>query len=289
LDHNLYSGFVQDKIMLLNNVFLTLGTKIEHNDYTGFEYEPSGRVQWNVTQKQMVWAAVSRAVRMPARYDRNLFEPNPAIELFLEGNPNFQSETLIAYEVGYRAQVARQLTTSISGFYNTYNNLRSLGFANGTAPPVEFQNNNEGTTYGFEYSATYQPVDWWRIHAGYDLLKEDIHVKPGDVDLFASLAETADPQQQFSVRPSLDLTKNLEVNSALRWVDTLHNNNGATPGTVPSYFELDARLAWHLNKRIEISIVGQSLLHDQHPEYGFPGPTREQVPRSVYGKVTCRF
>jgi iron complex outermembrane receptor protein len=289
LDHSLYSGFVQDKIRLLRNVYFTLGTKIEHNDYTGFEFEPSGRLQWNITDKQMVWGAVSRAIRMPARYDRNLFEPNPSVALFLEGNPDFQSETLIAYEVGYRAQLFRTISTSVSGYYNSYDRLRSLGFANGTAPPVEFQNNNEGNTYGFEYSATYQPVDWWRVRGGYDLLKEDIHVKPGDVDLFGSLAETADPQQQFSVRPSLDLMKNLELDSALRWVDTLHNNNGATPGTVPSYFELDARLAWRLNKRIELSVVGQSLLHDQHPEYGFPGPTREQIPRSVYGKVTCWF
>jgi iron complex outermembrane receptor protein len=289
LDHSLYSGFVQDKIRLLNNVFLTLGTKVEHNDYTGFEVEPSGRVQWNFTEKQMVWGAISRAVRMPSRYDRDLYEPNPAYELFLAGNPNFQSETLVAYELGYRAQLFRAVSTSISGFYNTYNNLRSLGYSSGTSLPVMFQNNDEGTTYGFEYSATYQPANWWRVRGGYDLLKEDIRVKPGDVDLFDALNETADPQQQFSVRPSLDLGKNIEMDSALSWVDTLHNNNGATPGTVPSYFELDGRLAWHLNKRIDVSVVGQNLLHDHHPEYGFPSTTREEIPRSVYGKVAVQF
>jgi iron complex outermembrane receptor protein len=288
-DQSLYSGFVQDKIMLLKNVFLTMGTKLEHNDYTGFEIEPSARLQWNMTEKQMVWGAISRAVRTPSRYERNLYEPNPTYELFLAGNPNFQSETLIAYELGYRAQLFRTVSTSISGYYNTYGDLRSLGYSRGMTLPVMFQNNDEGNTYGFEYSATYQPVNWWRVRGGYDLLKEDIYVKPGQTDIFDALDNTADPQQQFSVRPSLDLAKNIEADSALRWVDRLHINNGATLGIVPSYFELDARLAWHLNKRIDISVVGQSLLHDYHVEYGFPSTTREEIPRSVYGKVTCQF
>jgi iron complex outermembrane recepter protein len=167
--------------------------------------------------------------------------------------------------------------------------LRSLGLTGGTNLPVIFQNNDEGTTYGFESSATYQLVDWWRLHGGYDLLKEDIDVKPGRVDLFNGLNETADPQQHFSVRSSMDLPQHTELDAGLRWMDTLHNNNGATPGSVPSYFELDTRLAWHPTRNLELSIVGQNLLHDHHPEYGFPTPGREEIARNVYGKVTCRF
>jgi iron complex outermembrane receptor protein len=152
-----------------------------------------------------------------------------------------------------------------------------------------FQNNLEGQTYGTELSATYQMLDWWRLHGGYDLLKEDIHVKPGQYDFNNALNETADPQQQFQVRSSMDLPRNVEFDADLRWVDTLHNNNGSTPGTVPSYFELGTRIGWRLSKNVELSIVGQNLLHDHHAEYGFPSPSREEIVRSVYGKVTCRF
>ena len=107
LDQNLFSGFAQDEIMLDEKWFLTLGTKLEHNDYTGFEVEPSGRLQWKVTPKQMLWAAVSRAVRTPSRIDRDLREPTdlpPAYpQSVLDGGSDFESETLIAYESGYRA------------------------------------------------------------------------------------------------------------------------------------------------------------------------------------------
>jgi iron complex outermembrane receptor protein len=288
LDHNLFSGFVQDEIMLLKNLFFTLGTKVEHNDYTGFEFEPSGRLQWNATEKQMFWAAVSRAVRTPSRVDRDVREPNSATPV-LAGEPGFDSENVIAYELGYRAQLTRKASTSISAFYNDYSDVRSLSFTPGTIVPLFFANNLEGETYGVEITADYQVLDWWRLHAGYDLLKEHIHVKPGEMDINNGLNETSDPQNQFSLRSSMDLPKNIEFDAGLRWVDTLHNNNGTTTGTVPSYFELDARLAWHPTKRLELAIVGQNLLHDHHPEYGFPSSNREEIARSVYGKVTFGF
>ena len=289
LDHNLYSAFAQDEIRLWRQLYFTAGTKIEHNDYTGFEFEPSARLHWIVVTNHTVWAAVSRAVRTPSRVDRDLSEPAPPNLVVLKGDAGFDSETVIAYEVGYRAQFGRKVATSISGFYNDYNDVRSTSETPTTVLPFFFQNNLEGQTYGFEFSGNYQALDWWRLHAGYDLLKEDIHVKPGKQDLNDALNETADPQQQFSVRSSMDLPRHAELDAGLRWVDTLHLNSGPTVGTVPSYFELDARLAWHATKRLEFSVVGQNLLHDHHPEYGFPSPTRVEIERNIYGKIAWQF
>jgi len=290
LDQNLFSGFLQDEIELMEKVYLTVGSKLEHNDYTGFEYEPSARIQWNVTDKQMIWGAISRSVRMPSRYDRDLFEPSPSYGTFLgTSNSTFESETVIAYELGYRAQLGKKVSTSLSAFYNDYNNLRSLNYTPTTILPLYWGNNLEGDTYGFELSADYQILGWWRLHGGYDLLKETIHPKPGQTDLDNGLNETADPQQQVFLRSSMDLPCRTELDANARWIDTVHNNNGPTPGTVPSYFELDTRLAWEATKNIELSIVGQNLLQAQHPEAGFPGSTQEQIVRSVYGEITWRW
>ncbi|MBW8864532.1 MAG: TonB-dependent receptor [Verrucomicrobia bacterium] len=288
LDRNLFSAFAQDEIMLCKDVFFTLGTKVEHNDYTHFELEPSGRLQWKVTPDQMLWTAVSRAVRTPSRVDRDTREPDSSTPI-LVGGKDFESETLIAYELGYRAQLAKKLSTSISAFYNDYDDVRSVGFTPVTIIPLFFANNLEGQTYGLELTVDYQILDWWRLHAGYDFLDEYIHVKPGQMDINNGRNETSDPEHQFSIRSSMDLTHNVEFDTGLRWVDTLHNNNGAATGTVPSYFELDARLAWHPVKNLELSIVGQNLLHNRHPEYGFPDANREEIVRSVFGKVAWQF
>jgi iron complex outermembrane recepter protein len=292
LDQNLYSGFLQDEIKPFEKLILTGGTKIEHNDFTGFEFEPSGRLQYNLAEHQIVWIAISKAVRTPSRYDEDLFEPAPGYTyLFRQvGDPNFRSETVIAYELGYRAQITPKVSGSLSGFYNVYDHLRSTSDTISlTAPSLittYFENNLEAHTYGFEFSANYQAQSWWRLHAGYDLLKEDIFLQPGTTDLNEGLNETADPQQQVMLRSSMDLPYRIEFDVDGRWIDTLHNNSGSTPGTVPSYGEMDVRLGWHATARIELSVVGQNLLHDQHPEAGFPSPTREEIARVVFGKVS---
>ena len=292
-DQNLYNGFVQDEIRIRENLFFTMGTKLEHNDYTGFEVEPSARLQWNVTPKQMLWAAVSRAVRTPSRIDVDLSEPGPGhlLTVLQGGGAAYTSESVIAYELGYRAQLGPKVDTSISVFYNDYNNIRSTTTNSITGLlPFSFQNNLEGDTYGVEVGLNYQVLDGWRLHGGYDFLKENIHVKPGQFDLNDALNETSDPEHQFQIRSSMDLPYRLQLGTGLRWVDILRVNNGATEGTVPSYFEMDARLAWQATKNLEFSIVGQNLLHDRHQEYGFPGSTTtEEISRSVYGKVTWQF
>jgi iron complex outermembrane recepter protein len=288
LDHSLVSAFAQDEITLAQDVFLTLGTKLEHNDYTGFEVEPTARLRWSYSPDRMVWAAVSRAVRMPSRVDRDLKQPSQ-FPIILAGSADFESETLIAYELGYRAELGAKASASISAFYNDYDDLRSLSFTPTTIIPLFFANNLEGETHGIEISANYQPVSWWRLRAGLDLLKERLHVKPGESDINNARNETADPERQLSVRSSLDLPQHVELDAGLRWVDTLYNNDNGEAGTVPSYAEVDVRLGWHPVKRLDFSIVGQNLLHDHHPEFGVPGPAREEIVRAVYGKVTWRF
>ncbi|MGA2030209.1 MAG: hypothetical protein ABSG87_09070, partial [Verrucomicrobiota bacterium] len=124
---------------------------------------------------------------------------------------------------------------------------------------------------------------------GYDFLKENIHVKPGQTDFDDALGETADPENQVFLRSSMDLPGQTELDTSFRWIDTIHNNNGATVGTVPAYAEMDVRLGWHATKNLEISIVGQNLLHDQHAEAGFPGTAQEQIVRSIFGKIAWSF
>lgn len=289
LNQNLFSAFVQDEIALQKNLSITIGTKLEHNDYTGFEFEPDARLSWTVSSSQAVWAAVSRAVRTPSRIDHDLTEGTPPYVVLLKGSSDFTSEALIAYELGYRAQLSSKLTTSVSTFYNQYNDLRSVSFTPGTILPLYFANNAEGKTYGLEFTGNYQVSHSWSLHAGYTFLREHLRVKPGQSDYTAARNETADPEHQFSIRSSLTLPWRAELSAGLRWVDTLQTNNGPTPGTVPSYFEFDTRLAWHASDRLELSVVGQNLLHGHHPEFGFPDPTRVEIQRSVYGKLAWRY
>jgi iron complex outermembrane receptor protein len=158
---------------------------------------------------------------------------------------------------------------------------------------VYFANDLEGDTYGAEVSFNYQVLPWWRMNAGYDYLHENIHAKPGYVDTTDGMNETGDPRHQVFLRSAMDLRDHVDLNLALRWIDTLtldeSPNSGTVSGQVPSYFELDGRVGWRMTRQLELSLVGQNLLHDHHPEYGFPTDTREEIAREVFVKAELRF
>lgn len=299
LDLDLFNLFVQDQIMLSTVFYFTPGIKIEHNDYTGFEFEPSVRIQANISNKETLWASVSRAVRLPSRIDRHVRLPTPAfspiVENLLIGGVDFESETVIAYELGYRAQIGSGVSSSVAAFYNVYDNVRSTSLSPpdpifGLPFPLYYDNNLEGDTYGIELSITGQVFDWWRLYGTFNLLDIDIRVKPGQFDFNNALNETADPRHRFSLRSSMNLLGNMELDAGLRWIDSFRHNNAGTAETVPSYAELQVRLGWHLTPKLEISVVGQNLLHDQHLEYDVSGINpRTEIERSVYGKIACRF
>ncbi|MCK5069376.1 MAG: TonB-dependent receptor plug domain-containing protein, partial [Desulfocapsa sp.] len=124
---NLYSGFVQDEIMLAtDSLWLTLGVKWEHNEFTGNELQPSGRLLWKVTDKQTVWAAISRAVRTPSEFEESgsitmgviPTIPPDSMKFTLNGSDQYGAEELIAYEAGYRWFALANVSLDLSVFYN---------------------------------------------------------------------------------------------------------------------------------------------------------------------------
>ena len=286
LSQRWFSGFVQDEVPLgTDRLRLTLGTKIEHNDYTGVEFQPSGRLAWTLTQRQMLWGAISRAVRTPSRIDRDFFVPvAPGSASFLvAGGPNFVSEDVRAYELGYRSEPHDRLSVTVATFYNDYGHIRSLEQLAPPAPfPLVFANGQTGNSYGAELTAEYRVTDWWRLRSGYTALRLHIRPEPGSTDKSFGSTEAHDPSHYGTLRQSLDLPAHLQFDVGFRYVGQIANQ------TVPAYGELDGRLAWQATPALECSIVGQNLLHAHHAEFGVPA-TRKEAERGVYGKLVWRF
>jgi len=288
LTHHLYSGFIQDAVSLSDRVTITAGTKLEHNTYTGWEWEPSVRAQWEVNTRNMLWSAISRAVRSPSRIDRDYSQPAAGL-VVIKGSDTFVSEKVLAYEAGYRTQMNDRLVASTAIFYNNYQHLRSTSITPTTILPLYFENNLKGYTYGIELNGTFQIAEWWQMRAGYTFLSEHLSVEPGKFDLSQAHNETADPQHQVMLRSMLELPGRVQLDAELRWVDELIVNNGPNVATVPDYTELDIRIGWRITESLELSLTGQNLLHNHHPEFGFPTPTRVDAERNVTGKLVWRL
>jgi iron complex outermembrane receptor protein len=306
----LVSAFVQDAIALVpDHLHVTLGTKVEQNDFTGFEVQPSGRISWIPHERHTLWGAVSRAVRTPSRAERDVgifTDPSPVLPPLPlplvapgAGNSDFRSEDLIAYEIGYRVSVHPRLSLDFAVFYNEYNHLNSvvaqplqLQFSSGPTAtpylvlPLVFGNDLHGETYGGELSALWQPVDHWRLRAAYTFLQMQLHTR-GSVSSLSEANEGSSPHHQVSLWSDIDLGSHVEWGFGLRYVDRL-------PGLlqrIPAYTELETRLAWKPTRHCELAIVGKNLLHAHHREYSPVEVTARNVAvdRAIYAKITLRF
>ncbi len=291
---DLWSAFLQDEISFSDdNIKLTIGSKFEHNDYTGIEIQPNIRAIWRPLKLYSVWAAVSRAVRTPSRAESDVryysaINTAPFLSR-LYGDVDFESEDLIAYEIGLRLYPCEHLSLDLTTFHNDYDNLRTFEFGGLNAVPLYIRmdggNKMEASTYGVELAVDYQPFIWWRLAGAYTFLQMQLHLHGDSTDTVSENAEGESPHHQISLRSSMDLSHDVELDLWARYVDSLPSQD------IGSYITLDIRLGWELSRDLELSICGKNLLDSQHPEFEseIVETTPTEVERSIYGKITFKF
>lgn len=312
LDYALFSAFVQDQISLIpQELELTLGTRLERNDFTGWEFQPNARLLWKPHPQHRVWAVASRSVRTPSRGDDGVglnlmvLPPQPPLDLpaliVFQGNPDFGSEQQTSYELGYRTWPTEGLSLDLTAFYNDYDDLRAVQQRNDLATVVDgylripalFVNAMQGRTWGFELAANWRAADDWRLQLAYSHLRVDLQNQPGFSELIPVVREGSQPRNLISLLSSLDFRPDLEFDLWLYYVGEMPELAIGTPANVTavdSYFSVNARLGWRPRRDWEWSLVGTHLLGAPHVEYAqetYPFP--EQAERAVYGRIKWSF
>ncbi len=300
------NAFAQDEISLFaKRLRLTLGSKFEYNDYTHLEIQPTGRILWKPTANQSVWAAVSRAVRTPARGERGarattmVLPPGtvPGVSLPTAvttfGNESVNSETVIAYEMGYRFRAAKTFSVDAAAYYNEYRNLRRaiperpFTAFSPSGPhmviPFLIGNGIDGQLYGLELAMDWQLTQKIRLQSSYAYTLPTLH---GETNRYLPRVplRLENPRHQISLRAGFDLPHNTTLDLWWRYVDELGDR-------VDSYHSLDVRLGWKPISDLEISVVGQNLIENHHLEFipEFDAMTPTEVQRSVYAAITLKF
>jgi iron complex outermembrane receptor protein len=278
----LFSVFAQDEIALRpQRLHLVAGAKVEHTGFTGVEFQPSVRLSASMAHEQTLWGAVSRAVRTPTRFDQDIRVPiGPVIAI--EGNPDFESEHVIAYEAGYRLRPLPRVSLDLAAFYNRYTELRSQEPPPGGGLPIVLGNGYRGRGAGVEVAGNVQAAARWLLHASYTFTSVDLEPAPGSRDVTGGVSEANDPRHQFAMRSYLDLPGAFELDAFFRAIGEIETL------AVPAYAELNLRFGWRVTGTVDLSVVGRDLLHDRHPEFG-PPPGRHEFQREALGRVTWRF
>jgi len=236
---------------------------------------PNLRVAWQPNQRNLVWAAISRAVRTPSRIDRQLEAPP-----FLAPSPDFESEKLIAVEAGYRGQPSRTTSFSINGFVNFYDDLRTTEFVNGS---FQLENGSEGHTYGIEAWGNAQIAPWWRVALGVSTLWKHLHDKPGHTELIPRNSLGNDPPWQLIGRSDFDLANRLHLDIRARAIGPIKQ-----APRVDSYVEAGGELAWDATNRFQLFLAARNLIHKTHEESNDPD-SAQLAKRMVYAGVRARF
>jgi iron complex outermembrane receptor protein len=278
------SVFVQDDIVLEpNRASLVVGAKLERNDFASLEVQPNVRLRLTPGSRQTIWAAVSRAVRMPTRFDTDLRIRNPTTgRLLVTGTESFESESVVAYEAGYRVRPAPRLSLDVATFANDYDRLRSQEPPLDPALPVTLGNGLAGRTSGVELAGTATLARWWQAHGSYGYLWKRFSRADDSRDTSNGVNEGNDPSHLVSVRTSLDLPRRFQFDLGMRYVSRLPQP------AVDAYTEMTARLGWKHSDRWELSVAGQNLLHDRHEEFA-AGTPRELFERGVHVRSAWRF
>jgi iron complex outermembrane receptor protein len=301
----LFSSFAQDEIVVRPDcVKLSLDARLEDNDYTGFDVQPSARLVWTPDSRSMFWSAVSGADRTPARSDTNIRVnytafPGPGgllalVSLF--GNPNQKNEHLTSFEAGYRSTWTSRLSLDSAVFYNRYRDLTSvepgaIRLEVNPAPlhlliPSTFSNGLYGETHGVEVFANWKATSFWTLSPGYSFFSAHLHRFAGSQDFTdAAVTEGSSPDHQAQLRSSVSLPRNLQWNTAGYFVNRLPTL------AVPSYTRLDSSFIWDAGEHFSLGVVGQNLLRNLHPEFSGSDTTVQPglMRRDAYAKIAWSF
>ncbi|HVS54615.1 MAG TPA: TonB-dependent receptor [Opitutaceae bacterium] len=292
----LFNVFAQDEIALVpDRLQFTVGTKFEHNELSGEEWEPGVRLRWTPTARQTVWAAASHAVRTPSFLERDSrlnLAAGPGFLVSIFGNPEIGTEKLTAYELGYRVAPAKQLSFEASAFYDVYHQLivnepNPPGFEISPVPPhalisQTWRNSAQGETYGAELSVHWQATAAWRLAGSYAWLHSNLTSVP--------FVGSSSPGQQIQIRSNLDLPHHVELNGAVTYVGAIVTPLGQINAPIPAYVRLDLGLIFHPAAAMEVGVWGVNLLDRRHPEFTSPQSTTvAEMPRGITGKITWRF
>lgn len=294
--------FLQDQIDLSDDLVLTLGNRVEHFTYTGWETEPNARLMWTPDKQHSLWAAVSRAVVLPnrAQHSIRVFKPVlPDSNTFFEAaaNPKMLTENLLAFELGWRWQANRNLDIDTALFYNIYDRMQGTRFDGNVRADPTFGNVREATvgnyrqvkSYGLETAVNYRVSQDWRLQASYSANRFHVDYDPNIAWFRDPQTEPhSNPQHTLSLRSLFNLTNEVELDLWGRYVDRITVD---TVSNIPAYFTMDVRLGWHPHKDLEFSFSAQNLLDNQHPEFSdiLYIPVASQIQRGYLAQMSWRF
>jgi iron complex outermembrane recepter protein len=304
-----YSLYGMDEITLNDQLVLSLGARMDHNEYTGWETSPNMGLVWNLHPNHVLWGKLARSVRVPTRFDRNVevgvdYQPAQGLRqanaTVVRSDGGFKSEYLNSAELGWRSQWNNKLHTNINLFSNEYTGLSSFTLSEtdpSTLPTLGYvtsyvtpNNKGEIKTIGAELS-----VDWrFRYDWHLQLSETFSHVVS---ETNQAEEATLIPTSITFVRATWEPTARFSTSLDIRRTSERSSSNESPSYSRPAYTTVDMRMRWKPVKNIELSLNGRSLNNGMCNAFEGKGALLDHgtrmlltcTPRSLVGEIRWDF
>ena len=299
LTYEIWSAFFQNKTEIVKDkFFLTIGSKFEYNDFSQANIQPTIRVSYIAKENHHIWSAISRTVRTPTRWEDGIslvYAPLEASPLFREeferenifrrGNQNFDDESSIIYEIGYKTHLRENFSFDIASFYNRYDNLRALLLENSE---ISINNSNEAESFGSEISINYDPFSKLRLSLSYSYAKLNLLENGRDSRDQSDYLEYNLPRNILNLRAYYNLSNKLKFDNIMYYTDQVGQDGSQI--TSDAYIRYDTRVAYEISNDATISFIGQNLTDPKHKEWrGSLYSAAREIGRTLLFKIDYKF
>ena len=296
------NAFMQDQYSLTDSLSLTAGLKFEHNDMVGTLWLPTLRSSWDISSTSTIWAAYSRAARVPSVADNEIaigqgltqISPTQVVDTQIYPNKSFQSEEMNGYEAGLRMQPLHSVSTDTSLYFNRFSNLQSyemssVSFDPAVSPlpfiPFTSMNGGEASVYGLETSLTYDISKTIQLKGWYSLSITHTSDSGDQSGTSVSRNQQLFPVNQAFLKLNYKLSDKWDVSTSARYVDSV------AEFSIPSYIAGGAKITYRPVENLDLSLGIENLFAPNHLEYqsDFIKIPRAEIPTLGYLQAKWSF
>lgn len=264
--------YLQDRIVIGDSVFLTLGGRVEHNDSFGTRAVPRAAVAWRIHgggSPTTVRASAGAGIKEPD------FFQSFGTSFFAMGNPDLKPERSRTFDAGIEQRLLGDRLRAEATFYH-HEYLDQIAFT--TVDFTTFQGTyvNLGKTRarGLELAVEAAPDRRIRLGAQYTYLDGKILVSTSDFDPILATGQPLlrRPRHQGFLSASAGDDR-FDVGASLVLVGKRADSDFLGIGLTesPAYARLDARAHARVGHGLELFVTGENILDRQYQEVlGYP-------------------
>jgi outer membrane cobalamin receptor len=265
-------AYLQDRVVLGDRVYATLGARVERNDSFGTEVVPRASVAWRVvpgTDATTLRASGGAGIKEPDFYQ------SFGLSFFAKGNPDLEAERSRTFDAGIEQRAfAGRLAIAATYFHHRYLDQIAYALVDPSTFEGTYVNLGETRARGLELEVTAAPTPALALSAHYTLTDAEVVVSTSDFDPVYAVGRPLLRRPKHQGGLSARFTSGrLTLGATLVSVGTRADGDFLGLGLTENegYTRIDARARVRVTRQLEAFVAAENLADREYMEaLGYP-------------------